>query len=222
VFGDVYEIQNRQTGDRFALKLAKPHKVDTALRELDLFSEAARTCPTIIQYFGAGMIPFPPEASQVSQLGIVMEFINGKTLREVLREPGLPITEFRHYFIQFLTQLACLSEHGIYHRDLHALNMLVDRSLQRLWIMDFGLACSDNWSARLYTLDAVCESERYSQTPSPQLGTNDLTKGTDEFLGNTSLLLPRLQAEDPQLASVIDQILINKIETAADALQKLK
>lgn len=221
VFGDVYEIKNLQTGERFALKLAKPEKLNTALRELDVFHEAAQACPFVIQYYGAGMIPWPQGNIDNYQLGIVMEYINGKSLREVFQDSTMSISDFKNYFVQFLNQLDCLGKHGIYHQDLHGMNMMIDRSQQRLWIVDFGLSCSDNLSARIYTYEAVCQAMRYDATSSRSLGKKDLIQGVEEFISSRNFF-NRLRQEDAELANLLDQISDGNFQNATEVLALLK
>ena len=74
--------------------------------------------------------------------GIVMEYIEGRTLREYLFEK--PSLASRHrIFGELLSAVNCLHKRGIIHNDLKPENILVTRSDDTLKIIDFGLADKD-------------------------------------------------------------------------------
>jgi predicted Ser/Thr protein kinase len=71
---------------------------------------------------------------------IVMEYVEGSTLRQVLRQRGrLPAGEAFDVAIEVAEGLQAVHDTGIIHRDLKATNVMLDRTgLVRL--MDFGIA----------------------------------------------------------------------------------
>ncbi len=70
---------------------------------------------------------------------IVMQYIAGKTLRELLPRGGLPLIEALRYAIQSADALAQAHARGIVHRDLKPENVMVTEQGQ-VKILDFGLA----------------------------------------------------------------------------------
>ncbi len=70
---------------------------------------------------------------------IVMEYIEGSTLREKLRENGLKVQTALPYAIQILKALKEAHSKGIVHRDIKCNNIMVTPD-DRIKIMDFGLA----------------------------------------------------------------------------------
>ena len=71
---------------------------------------------------------------------IVMEMIDGFTLRDLLSEKGaLPITEAFSYFSAILNAVSAAHKIGILHRDLKPENILISKD-RRLKVADFGLA----------------------------------------------------------------------------------
>ena len=74
--------------------------------------------------------------------GIVMEYIEGRTLREYLFEkPSLASRQ--RIFDELLSAVSYLHKRGIIHNDLKPENILVTRSDDTLKIIDFGLADKD-------------------------------------------------------------------------------
>jgi serine/threonine protein kinase len=69
---------------------------------------------------------------------IVMEFVDGGTLKERLKRP-LSVPEAIDYMIQACEGLNCAHNHGIVHRDVKPANMLL-RKDGYLLLSDFGIA----------------------------------------------------------------------------------
>ena len=68
-----------------------------------------------------------------------MDYVDGQSLAEVLREHPLSATQAATYVKTIAEAIAYAHEKGILHRDLKPSNILVDRDAQ-LHITDFGLA----------------------------------------------------------------------------------
>lgn len=73
------------------------------------------------------------------ELMIVMEFVEGGSLKDVLRQAMLPPARAVGIARQVLEALAHAHEHGIVHRDIKPSNILLARD-GRVKIADFGLA----------------------------------------------------------------------------------
>jgi serine/threonine protein kinase len=69
---------------------------------------------------------------------IVMEYVDGGTLKERLKRP-LTVPETIDYMIQACEGLNCAHKHGIVHRDVKPANMLL-RNDGYLLLSDFGIA----------------------------------------------------------------------------------
>ncbi len=73
---------------------------------------------------------------------LVMEYIEGRTLREVLEEHDgkpLPTPEALRYILQICDALAYCHEHGIFHRDIKPENVMVEDDGD-IKLIDFGVA----------------------------------------------------------------------------------
>ena len=73
------------------------------------------------------------------QLYIVMELLEGKTLRDLIGDLGLPPESVLRYGAQIASALARAHDRGIIHRDLKAANIVVTSDAVAK-VLDFGLA----------------------------------------------------------------------------------
>ena len=70
---------------------------------------------------------------------IAMEFVEGKTLDQLIGKSGLPVKETLKYSIQIADALSRAHSAGIVHRDLKPANIIVSED-GRVKVLDFGLA----------------------------------------------------------------------------------
>jgi len=73
------------------------------------------------------------------QTYIAMEYVDGQTLKELITDHQLPITEIMDITTQICEGLSKAHEAGIVHRDIKPHNILIDKE-NRVKILDFGLA----------------------------------------------------------------------------------
>ena len=71
---------------------------------------------------------------------IVMEWINGRPLKEILVEQGkLPQDRATHIAIGICDAVAYINSHGVVHRDLRPAHIMVDNN-DNIKLINFGLA----------------------------------------------------------------------------------
>jgi len=73
------------------------------------------------------------------ELYIVMELVEGKSLRAMSADAGLPPESVLRYGVQIASALARAHDRGIVHRDLKTANIVV-ASDGLVKVLDFGLA----------------------------------------------------------------------------------
>ncbi|MBC8355596.1 MAG: serine/threonine protein kinase [Planctomycetes bacterium] len=72
---------------------------------------------------------------------LVMEYIEGSSLQEkIAREAPLPTEEILRIGSQTAAGLAAAHDQGLVHRDIKPANILLENSVERVHITDFGLA----------------------------------------------------------------------------------
>src|SRR5437868_10601624 len=136
----VYRATHIQMGKQVAVKILKPHlAADTALSQR--FEQEARAASRIhhpnainvMDYgIGEGNTPF-----------IVMEFVNGITLGELIRQQGaLPLERTANILRQICGALDSAHAVGVIHRDIKPDNIIIGDYGNADWVevVDFGVA----------------------------------------------------------------------------------
>src|SRR5580692_5660376 len=82
-----------------------------------------------------------------SRIYMVMEWVEGKLLREILSEGRMPQDRAIRIASEVLEGLEYIHEHGVIHRDLKPENIMVD-AYDNIKLIDFGIA-GDSAARRL-------------------------------------------------------------------------
>lgn len=85
---------------------------------------------------------FTYETSTVVGPGIVMEYVDGRTLEQFLAENPAPAMRCR-VFEQLLQAVAYIHRSGLVHNDIKPENILITRSDNDVKLIDFGLSDND-------------------------------------------------------------------------------
>jgi len=133
--GEVYRARDRRLGREVAIKMllssfaADPdrlHRFEQEAKAVALLNH-----PNILQIYDTGMhegMPF-----------LVMELLEGETLRERMNGRPLPLRKALDFGRQIARGLAAAHEKGLTHRDLKPENIYITPD-ERAKILDFGLA----------------------------------------------------------------------------------
>ncbi len=158
--GEVYRARDAKLGREVAIKVlpahlaGDAHAIERLEREARVLASASH--PNIIAIFDFG--------SSDGLIYVVMELLDGHTLRALLGDGALPVRRTVDYAIQIAQGLGAAHDRGIVHRDLKPENLFVTRD-GHVKILDFGLA-------RQHVLLGADETTLAQQTePGTVLGT---------------------------------------------------
>src|ERR1039458_7467519 len=133
--GVVYKAHDSRLKRFVALKVLPPEKVTDPDRK-QRFVEEARSASALNH-------PNIVTVHDIDESGgvdfIAMEYVEGKTLNELIGRKGLKLNEALKYAIQIADALAKAHAAGIVHRDLKPGNVMVTPD-GRVKVLDFGLA----------------------------------------------------------------------------------
>lgn len=138
----IYLALDTRLDRKVAVKIMHPHLasdekfVNRFIREAK--AAAALSHPNIVSVQDQGW-----NQSGIPAVFLVMELVEGHTLRDFLFEQGsLSPAEVIHYLIPVLSALEAAHKIGIVHRDIKPENILISTS-GRVKVADFGLAHGD-------------------------------------------------------------------------------
>ncbi|MBI4816439.1 MAG: serine/threonine protein kinase [Deltaproteobacteria bacterium] len=138
----VFRATQLGLGRDVAVKVVRAERIE----DLQKLKRFYREVETILRLTHPGVVPvidFGIDDESRSAY-LVMEWIDGRTLRELVDEEGpLPIARWRDLFGQLARALSEAHQGGVVHRDLKPANILV-KSLrdgsELLRVVDFGIA----------------------------------------------------------------------------------
>lgn len=221
----VYRAHDERLGRDVALKMMHPHLANTASL-VERFEAEARSAarlmhPAIVQIFDQGTWRRRPY--------LVMEFINGSNLRQLLTKEGaLPLGRALEITEQVLQALQAAHEMQIIHRDIKPENILLTPSGQ-VKVADFGLAHAVNQATGTTTGSVMgtvtyLAPELISETTSDArcdvysvgIMTYELISGLPPFQGDTAIRtawqhvsedVPPLSGKVPWIPSEVDDLI---------------
>ncbi|MEW6731083.1 MAG: bifunctional serine/threonine-protein kinase/formylglycine-generating enzyme family protein [Acidobacteriota bacterium] len=141
--GRVYRVTHIQLDKIFALKLMHFNQSDTDPNRMIRFRREAEALakinhPNVVMITDFGIMP------NLQLPYIVMEFIEGATLRQLLNESGtLNEKQAMHIIKQMCAGLHEAHSHGIIHRDLKPENIMIQQFTDgemMARVLDFGIA----------------------------------------------------------------------------------
>jgi serine/threonine-protein kinase len=170
--GRVFKAEHQTMSRVVAVKVLAPHLVKTPKAQ-QLFQREVRAAAKLVH-------PNIVTAFDANQIGdrcyLVMEFVDGPNLEELVRQNGpLPVGQACDFIRQAAQGLQYAHELGMVHRDLKPANLLAQRPTGAsaaaacvIKILDFGLA-------RLHTLapDGTPASDSIMAAENTVLGTPD-------------------------------------------------
>lgn len=141
---DVHLAVDAKLGRRVAVKLLKSALASDPVFRSRFRHEAQAAArmahPTIVRVFDAGEeIVREPGGGETVVPYIVMEYVEGRLLKDIIADGPLPIAEAARIAEGILTALEYSHRAGVVHRDIKPGNVMVTSSGQ-VKVMDFGIA----------------------------------------------------------------------------------
>ena len=138
-FARVYRAAHRETGVVRALKVLRKRYSDDPLQTEHFVREGQ----VGLSLRHVNIVPIYEVYSKVMTQFLVMEFIEGRNLREFLKiRKKLEPAEATRLMIDIVSGLRYAFDHGVFHRDLKLTNILISSKGQAK-LVDFGLAGTD-------------------------------------------------------------------------------
>ncbi len=203
-FSHIYRAQDVETGEVVAIKFLRSRYLKD-WTTIERFKREALTLnalnhPNIIRM---------KETNWNEEVGffLVLEWLNGKTLKEYLANQEKPFSlgEVMFIFEQLLAGLGEAHRHGIIHRDIKPANMMfvAEERSSLLKILDFGIARLLGLESKITTPGMVMGSAHY-MAPEQALGRADEIDHRSDLYSCGCLLAECLTGKTPFKGNVYE------------------
>jgi serine/threonine protein kinase len=219
--GKVYLAQRRGTGTTLVVKvfrseLAKDKELAERLRrQMMAVAALSETQPNIVGVYDCDQV-------EDGSLFIAMEQLEGRTLREVLRQTGaMELQQALNLAAQMADVLSTAHDAGIVHTDIHPQNVMVLGNDETIKIFGFERARLNGVGA----MDSLVPSSQITRTPEyaapEQIQRGEITKQTDIYAFGI-VLYEMLTGGVPFSAPTPDAVLTMHLRTAPTPLRALR
>ncbi|MFO0609861.1 MAG: protein kinase [Polyangiales bacterium] len=136
----VYLAKNQETERLVALKILDP-EISSDPSYVERFRREARAAGRIRSDHVVAI--YDLGADEYGTLVLVMEYLEGQTVQQALRNGRLPLQRAAILGRQLCEGLAAAHESGVIHRDLKPANLIIERltgGAEKLKILDFGIS----------------------------------------------------------------------------------
>ncbi|ALE07533.1 serine/threonine protein kinase [Arthrobacter sp. ERGS1:01] len=201
---DVYMARDIRLGRTVAIKLlrgdvARDSQLQARFRR-EAQAVAGLNHPAIVAVYDTGEHATGDLRQDGSALPyIVMEYVKGKTLRELVREDAISIDRAIDFTLGVLSALEYSHRAGIVHRDIKPANVMVteteDGRLGDVKVMDFGIARTMSDSAATMTqTQTVMGTAQYL---SPEQARGETVDARSDLYSAACLLYEMLASRPP-------------------------
>ncbi|MGV8894977.1 MAG: Stk1 family PASTA domain-containing Ser/Thr kinase [Rhodoglobus sp.] len=200
---DVHAGIDSRLGRRVAIKLLKPSLAqDPAFRtrfRREAQDAAKMAHPTIVRIFDAGEESVSDGSGGETLVPyIVMEYVDGRLLKDIVAEGALDPAEACRIVGQILTALEYSHRAGVVHRDIKPGNIMITKAGQ-VKVMDFGIAraISDS-SATIAETSAIVGTAAYF---SPEQARGEVVDARTDLYSTGVVLFELLTGRAPFLGA---------------------
>ena len=133
--GQVYRAWDEKLGRSVAVKVLRDYLSEDEVA-CKRFVREARLASSVVHPYVATVFDVVEEADDVY---LVMEYVEGRTLSQILKRRQLSISEVTKYGREIAEALNVIHSSGLIHRDLKPSNVMITND-NHVKVMDFGLA----------------------------------------------------------------------------------
>lgn len=197
--GMVYKAYDLELGLSIAVKVMRPELA----AEQQMMERFRRELVLARQVSHRNVVRIHDIASDAGRLFLTMDFIDGRSLNDILDKDGpLPPLRAAGIVRQLAEALAAAHREGVVHRDLKPANVLIDDA-DRAYITDFGIA-------RSIAASGLTQAGRVVGTPdylSPEQARGEEVDGRSDIYALGLLLYRMLTNELPFNGSTYEEVL---------------
>jgi serine/threonine-protein kinase len=197
---DVHRGVDARLGRTVAVKLLRPDMARDpqfqARFKREAQSVAALNHPSIVAIYDTGEHTVPDGSEDSVRVPyIVMEFVEGKTLRDLIRAKEVSIDQAIDFCLGVLSALEYSHKAGIVHRDIKPANVMYCEASNSVKVMDFGIArAMADSSATMTQTQAVVGTAQYL---SPEQARGETVDARSDLYSAACLLYEMLTARPP-------------------------
>lgn len=197
---DVYRGLDTLLGRTVAIKLLRPDLARDpqfqARFKREAQAVAALNHPSIVAIYDTGDHAVLGDAEDRMRVPyIVMEFVDGKTLRDLIRAKEVTIDQAIDFTLGVLSALEYSHKAGIVHRDIKPANVMYCAGSNTVKVMDFGIArAMADSSATMTQTQAVVGTAQYL---SPEQARGETVDARSDLYSAGCLLYEMLTSRPP-------------------------
>ncbi|PTT61391.1 Stk1 family PASTA domain-containing Ser/Thr kinase, partial [Arthrobacter sp. HMWF013] len=196
---DVHSGVDTRLGRTVAIKLLRPDMARDpqfqARFKREAQSVAALNHSSIVAIYDTGEHVVPDGTEDIRVPYIVMEFVEGKTLRDLIRAKEVSIDRAIEYTLGVLAALEYSHKAGIVHRDIKPANVMYCEGSNSIKVMDFGIArAMADSSATMTQTQAVVGTAQYL---SPEQARGETVDARSDLYSAACLLYEMLTSRPP-------------------------
>ncbi|HEV7169329.1 MAG TPA: Stk1 family PASTA domain-containing Ser/Thr kinase, partial [Micrococcaceae bacterium] len=216
---DVYQGRDVRLGRTVAVKLLRADLARDPQFQARFRREAQAVAglnhPSIVAVYDTGeqSTDDSPDGARVPF--IVMEYVSGRTLRDLIRAKELTIDQAIEYTLGVLSALEYSHRAGIVHRDIKPANVMVTQEGKAVKVMDFGIAraIADS-SATMTQTQAVIGTAQYL---SPEQARGETVDARSDLYSAACLFYEMLTGRPPFVGDSPVSVAYQHVRETAEA-----
>ncbi len=207
-FSKVFLVRDKILDRKCALKVLSPEVMNDS-EMLERFKREAKIYATLEH---PNIVPIYEVGIYNNIAYIVMKFIEGKTLKAIIKERNkLRFEDIAEISLDILSAIQYMHNKGVIHRDIKPANIIIEKSTGKAILADFGLAKKTGDSGNL-TRSGEMLGTPYYVSPEQAKGENlssasdiysfgitlfEMATGKVPFIGDTPLQILWKHVRDP-------------------------